>query len=159
MAINRVPNGFRQFTGQLINQIIDVVNGTANGVFNGTLGGTTPAAASVTTLTQNGAAVTVPELVAATGTSISTVRAITGKALVLMSTVATSAQGIRLPAWATGKRIHIQNVGTTSGSVYPATGGRIGAAATNARTTIAKRKGSIFVGSSVTRTWEVLAGA
>lgn len=163
-AMQRFLSGWRGLvTGEQLNQIVDRVNGTIAGIytgtFNGILGAITPAAASVTDLSQNGVLTRGVQRATAAGSNSQANATPITKSMVMVATVSATTRAVRLPAAATGKQVHIQNCAGTGVKVYPATGDRIGAAATNAvGAAIIKRKGSIYTAQDAT-TWEVLVGA
>lgn len=155
--------GFRLPMGEWFNDIIDRVNaivaGTVSGTYNGTLGGTTPAAASVTSFTQNGTETATPQLANAAGSNSQANATPVTKSNVIVILVSATTRALRLPAAATGKIVRIFNDTTTGVKIYPATGATIGAAATNAvGTAIATRKGTIYYARN-TNHWITLVGA
>lgn len=162
--MQRFQAGWRGLvTGEQMNQIVDRINGavagTFKGVFNGTLGATTPAAATVTTFTQNGILTRIPQTVAAAGSNSQANAAVITKSLVIVATVSATTRAVRLPVAATGKEVRVQNGTATAVKIYPGTGGHIGAAATNAvGAAIAARKGNIYTAKDAV-TWEVMVGA
>ncbi len=144
--------GHRLFTGELMNQIIGVCNNlTGNG---------TAQAITGTNITQNGTFTMTPQILSAAGASQGTATAIT-KALAIV-TVATTASthGVRLPTAATGLMVYVANAATTFGiKIYPATNGKIGAAATNVTDTVlAKNKANLYIAKNTTF-WVVQRGS
>jgi hypothetical protein len=78
---------------------------------------------------------------------------------VVITTVSGTTRAVRLPAAATGRVVEVHNAGATQVKIYPATGDRIGTAATNAvGTAIAKTKGNIYRAQNA-GTWRVISGA
>ena len=156
--------GFRLPLGEWFNDIIDRVNGLVAGTltgswagtFNGAMGGTTPAAASVTDFTQNGINVTTPQVLAAAGASQGNAGAITKSTCIV--TVTSSAQGVKLPTAATGKRVSVFVPGTVGVKVYPGTGARIDAVATNTAQALVAGKANLFLARDSTR-WITMKGA
>lgn len=79
---------------------------------------------------------------------------------VILVTVSATTRAVRLPTAATGKVVRIANNTTTQAKCYPATGQKIGAAATNvlASARVLANKAIMFVGTSSTK-WTVLQSA
>lgn len=99
-----------------------------------------------------------PQLVQATGSNSQSAAAPISAPSVVVVTVSASSRGIRLPAATAGLTELIANAGANDVRVYPASGDRIGANATNASTTLAAGKGGIFFAQDAT-TWRVILGA
>jgi hypothetical protein len=99
-----------------------------------------------------------PQLVQATGSNSQAAAAPISAPSVVVVTVSASSRGIRLPGATPGLTELIANAGAHSVHVFPASGDRIGAAATNAGTTLAAGKGGIFFAQDAT-TWRVILGA
>jgi hypothetical protein len=78
--------------------------------------------------------------------------------LVVKVTVTASTEGIKLPVASTGFSLEVYADPSVGVKVYPATGGIINAAATNAAFTLVKAKGAIFTAFDKTH-WRVIAGA
>lgn len=156
MSIASVLNGFRLFAGEKLNEIITAVNTlTANGAN----GGATAGAGSFTALTQNGALTELPQTVVAAGSNSQTNATAITNSLVIVATVSATTRAVKLPAAATGRKVEIRNAAGTAVKVYPATGDKIGAAATNAvGAAIATLKGNIYAAKDAV-TWLVLTGA
>lgn len=162
--LDRKQTGYRLPAGEWFNTIIDRVNalvagtltGSWTGTFNGILGGTTPAAASVTDLSQNGIQTFIPQIVAAAGATQGTATQITKSTVSV--TVTASTQGVKLPTAATGKRVTVFAAASVGVKVYPATGDNLLGSATNAAVVLAAGKANIYqaVNASV---WRVLVGA
>jgi hypothetical protein len=76
----------------------------------------------------------------------------------VVTSVSSPTRGIRLPVATTGLTELISNAGSNSMHVFPATGARIGSAATNAFVNVSAGKGSIFFAQN-SKTWRVIAGA
>jgi hypothetical protein len=93
---------------------------------NAALGSTTPAAEAVLALTQNGAQVSMPQILAAAGATQGTAGAITKGTVIV--TVTASTQGVKLPTAATGQRVRVMCPGTVGVKVYPNTGDKISTA-------------------------------
>lgn len=89
-----------------------------------------------TALTISGFFTQVPQLIVSAGATQGGATAITSsKAIVTTATA--SSKGVRLPTASTGLEVEVGNAGPTFGTkVYPATGGKIGAAATNITDTV-----------------------
>lgn len=149
MPIPSVQDGFRLFQGEVLNRIISVLNGITGG----------SGAVSVTDLTQNGSLTRgVQSAVAAGSNSQANATPIT-KSLVMVVTVSATTRAVRLPTAATGLTVQIANAAGTAVKVYPATGDKIGAGATNAvGTAIATVKSNVYVARDST-TWIVMTGA
>ncbi len=151
-AIPPVLNGFRLFTGDLLNQIISVCNNlTGNG---------TPGAVTGTNISQNGTFTMAPQILASAGATQGTATAIT-KSLAIVTTATTaSTHGVKLPTAATGLMVWVVNAATTFGiKVYPSTNGKIGAASTNGNDTVlAKNKANLYIARNTTY-WAVQRGS
>ncbi len=158
-AIPPVLNGFRLFTGDLLNLIINVCNNlTGNG---------TPQAITASSLTNSGATTfgtgpfkIPPQIVTTAGTTQLGATAITSTTAIITVNTTSSLHGVRLPTAATGLQIWIANAATTFAfKIYPATNGKIGAAATNATdTALAKNKANQYIALNTTY-WAVQRGA
>ncbi len=99
-----------------------------------------------------------PQILSAAGSnSQANATPITRPAAVVTS-VSSPTRGIRLPVATTGLTELISNAGSNSMHVFPATGARIGSAATNAFVNVAAGKGSIFFAQNA-KTWRVIQGA
>jgi hypothetical protein len=99
-----------------------------------------------------------PQLVQATGSNSQAGAAPISAPSVVVVTVSASSRGIRLPAATAGLTEMIANAGAHGVQVFPASGDRIGADATNASTSLAAGKGGIFFAQDAT-TWRVILGA
>lgn len=99
-----------------------------------------------------------PQLLQATGSNSQSNAAPISAPSVVVVKVSASTRGIRLPVAATGLTELINNAGAHSVHVFPASGDRIGAAATNVATAVAAGKGGIFFAQDAT-TWRVILGA
>lgn len=149
--LQRRQTGYRLPAGEWFNAIIDRVNGLVAGSLTGNF--------SALNFTQNGTLTRVPQTVAAAGSNSQANATPITKSLVIVTTVSATTRAVRLPTAATGRQVQIQNGAATAVKVYPATGDRIAAAATNAvGTAIATRKGNIYTARDAV-TWEVLTGA
>jgi len=99
-----------------------------------------------------------PQLLQATGSNSQANAVLISAPSVVVVKVSASTRGIRLPVAATGLTELINNAGAHSVHIFPASGNRIGASATNASTTLAAGKGGIFFAQDAT-TWRVILGA
>lgn len=172
MALRKPQAGFRLMNGEwfwalydavnvLITQAAGTVAGIYTGTFNGVLGGVTAAAATVTNFTQNGIWTQYPQIIAAAGSNSQANATAITKSAVIVTTVSATTRAIRLPTAATGKRVFVNNGAAANAvKVYPGTGDRIGAAATNAlgSSKPAAGKGNIYFAQDA-GTWRVMAGA
>lgn len=152
--LSRLQTGYRLMAGQWFDPLIDAVNSilTASGVISAT-------SITTTDFTQNGILTRGVQTAAAAGSNSQANATPITKSLVIVATVSATTRAVRLPTAATGKTVQIQNGAATAVKVYPATGDKIAAAATNAvGTAIATRKGNIYSARDAT-TWEVLTGA
>lgn len=98
------------------------------------------------------------QLLQATGTNSQSAAAPVTAPAVVVTTVSSPTRGIRLPVAMTGLTELITNAGSNSVHVFPASGARIGNAATNAAINVGAGKGSIFFAQDA-KTWRVIAGA
>lgn len=137
------------------NSHISVASGTITSL---TVSNLAAGTATAQTLTAAQAFVLTPQLVQATGSNSQAQAAPITAPSVVVTTVDASSRGIRLPAATAGLTELIANAGAHSVHVFPASGDRIGAAATNASTTLAAGKGGIFFAQDAT-TWRVILGA
>lgn len=178
--LQRRQSGYRLSAGEWFNAIIDRVNGlvagtltgTFKGTFDGLVGSITAAAGlfttlgasgqallastSVTDFQQNGITTFTGQTLAAAGATQGTASAISKSAVYV--TVTASTQGIKLPTAAEGKRVVIFSAPTVGVKVYPFSGDKIGAAATNTAVVLASGKGNIYQAIDAT-TWRVVKGA
>jgi hypothetical protein len=148
--LQRRESGWRGLPpGEWFNAIIDRVNSILDGSYTG----------SFTDISTNGTLTRgVQNAIAAGSNSQANATAIT-KALVMVVTVSATTRAVKLPAAATGLTVQIQNTASTAVKVYPATGDKIGSAATNAvGAAIATLKGNIYTAKDAT-TWLVVVGA
>lgn len=99
-----------------------------------------------------------PQLIAAAGASQGDATAITSQK-VLVVTVTVSTEGIRLPAAATGIQVLVANGAGKGVKIYPATGDKIGAAATNAADTLLVTNKANLYQAVNTLLWVVLRGS
>lgn len=90
--------------------------------------------------------------VAATGSNSQSGAATLNKQFVVV-TASVTTRAVRLPNCRLGSQVFIANTGTVACSVFPATGQRIGAAATNVRGSnrVAGNRGNIYRGVSATK--------
>lgn len=82
-----------------------------------------------------------------------------GTSEIIMTSVTTSSQGVKLPVWATGlirKVIAMSNKGV---KVYPNTGDRLTGAATNAAVSVPLNRVYTFYADRVSRLWRIERGA
>lgn len=77
------------------------------------------------------------------------------KPITVVTTVATSTRGVRLPTPTVGAYYEVYNGSAKTMNVYPATGAAIGTAATNAAATLAANKGARYWAQSATL-WRVV---
>lgn len=77
------------------------------------------------------------------------------KRITVVSTVSSTARGVRLPAPTVGDYYEVYNGSATTMNVYPASGGKIGTASTNAAATLAANKGSRYWAQTATQ-WRVV---
>ncbi len=144
--------GYRLYPGELLNQIITVCNNvTGNG---------TAQALTGTNITLNGTYKMTPQIVTTAGVSQATATAITKALAIITVNTSVSTRGVRLPTASTGLMVYVANAATTFGAkVWPATNGKIGAAATNiADTVLAKNKANLYIAQNTTF-WVVQRGA
>lgn len=178
--IEQFQPGYRLVDGTQLNTIVDAVNDITG---NGTPQAGEFAALTVTSVTASAAVtaadgvfsddVTVGDALSVTGFVTEGVQAAAAagsnsqanatpitKSVVVCTTVSATTRAFRLPAAATGLKVEIHNAGATQVKVYPATGDRVAAAATNAvaASAIAVGNGSIFRAQNAS-TWRVLSGA
>ena len=123
----------------------------------GTIGGTTPGDGNFADLANSGATTTTPSTVAAAGATQGNATAIGASVTDVIVTVTASTQGLKLPTAALGKRLRVWPDTVKGNKLYPATGGKIGAAATNAALTVVANKPVDLIGVSATA-WRVQVG-
>lgn len=114
------------------------------------IGQTTPAAGKFTTLEATSAAL---QTLAAAGATQGNAAQITGSVVIV--TVTASTQGVKLPAAASGLFVRLHAQPDKGVKVYPATGDKIGSAATNAAVLVAANKGQLYQAVDAT-TWRVV---
>jgi hypothetical protein len=114
--------------------------------------------AATHTLSVAHAFILTPQLIAATGSNSQAAAAPIATPSAVVVTVSASTRGIRLPAAAAGLTELVNNAGAQRVRVFPASGDRIGAAATNASIALEAGKGGIFFAQDAT-TWRVILGA
>lgn len=101
------------------------------------------------------------EVIAAAGSNSQAGSTLISKRIAVVTTVATSTRGVRLPAPAAneqgqyGAYYEVYNATAKTMNVYPATGGNVGTAATNAAATLAANKGARYWAQSATQ-WRVV---
>lgn len=124
-------------------------------------GGATPQTGYITT-GQLGLGAAGTQILTAAGTTQLGATAITAGVRRAIITVAATASthGVRLPTAATGITVTVGNAGAFGAKVYPATGGKIAAAATNAAdaTVLAVNKANTYIAVNTTL-WIVERGA
>ncbi len=155
--LTHVLPGFRLVDGSVINTMMDDIN-NLNG--NGTAGPVTATTLSSTTSQTFGGTLSItPQILAAAGSTQGGATAITSQKAVVTAATTVSTKGVRLPAAATGLEVEVANAATFGFKVYPATGGKIGAASTNAAdTTLAINKANRYIAVNTTF-WVVQRGA
>lgn len=125
-------------------------------------GNGTPGALTATSFTQSGVTSLTkraPQLVTAVGATQLDAVAITNSKVIITVAAAASTKGVRLPTASTGLEVLIANLGAFGSKVYPALGGKIGAAATNATDTVlAINKANLYIALNTTL-WAVQRGA
>jgi hypothetical protein len=99
-----------------------------------------------------------PQLIQATGSNSQAAAAPISAPSAVVVTVSASTRGIRLPAASAGLTELVNNAGAHTVRVFPASGDRIGAAATNDSIGLEAGKGGIFFAQDTT-TWRVILGA
>lgn len=154
MTLSTRPKGFRVPMGEWFNDIIAVVNGLTGGS-----GSSSTSASTTVNSTITGIETDTPQLANAAGSNSQANATAITKSNVIVVLVSATTRAVKLPVAATGKIVRIWNDTTTGVKVYPATGGTIGAAATNAvGAAIATRKGVIYYARNATH-WITLVGA
>jgi hypothetical protein len=152
-AISKTPSGSYRgvFTSQPLDTVVDVLNGlTGNG---------TPQPLTATTETISGYLTLVPQTLTAVGSTQGGAAAITSTMAIVTVATTVSTKGVRLPAASTGLEVWVANAATFGCKVYPAAGGKIGAASTNvADTTLAINKANQYIAVNKTL-WVVQRGA
>jgi hypothetical protein len=109
-------------------------------------------------LTVGHAFILTPQLMQATGSNSQAAAAPITTPSAVVVTVSASSRGVRLPAASAGLTELVNNAGANPVRVFPASGDRFGAAATNASITLAPGNGGIFFAQDAT-TWRVILGA
>jgi hypothetical protein len=109
-------------------------------------------------LTVSHAFILTPQLMQATGSNSQAAAAPITTPSAVVVTVSASSRGVRLPAASAGLTELVNNAGANPVRVFPASGDRMGAAATNASIALAPGKGGIFFAQDAT-TWRVILGA
>lgn len=133
--LNLFQPGFRQFAGEQFNNIFNGITSVpAMKIVNETITGTQTVANNVQSA--GGLNTQLPQLVTAAGSTQLGAAAITGSLAIINVSTTASTHGVRLPTGATGLIIEVGNLGTFGVFVYPATNGKIGAAATNIHDTV-----------------------
>lgn len=107
-------------------------------------------------ITNTGSTLTAIQVLAAAGASQGNAGVITGSKVIV--TVTASTEGVKLPVAATGLEIRVHVPGTIGVKVYPATGARINAVATNTADALVAGKANIYMARDTTR-WVTLKGA
>jgi hypothetical protein len=159
-AISKTPTGNYKgvYTSQPIDSVVDFVNNSTGNGTPGPITASTLTAGTSTALT--GTLKMTPQLVTAAGASQGTATAITSSLAIITVATSVSTHGVKLPVAATGLMVWLVNAATTFGvKPYPATGGKIGAASTNAAdTTLAINKANLYIARNTTY-WAVQRGA
>jgi hypothetical protein len=114
--------------------------------------------AAAHTLSVAHAFILTPQLMQATGSNSQSAAAQITTPSAVVVTVSASSRGVRLPPAAAGLTELVNNAGARFVQVFPASGDRIGAAATNASIALEPGKGGIFFAQDAT-TWRVILGA
>src|SRR4051812_11587302 len=137
-------------------------------VTNGNIQVLTASSATVGTLTVSNARaqrasiaqafILTPQLLQAAGSNSQVNATPVTAPAVVVTRVSSPTRGIRLPVATTGMTELINNAGSNAMHVFPASGARIGSAATNAFVNVSAGKGSIFFAQDA-KTWRVIAGA
>lgn len=107
-------------------------------------------------ITNTGSTFTAIQVLAAAGATQGNAGAITGSKVVV--TVTASTEGVKLPTAATGLEVRVHVPGTVGVKVYPGTGARIDAVATNTASALVAGKANIYMARDTTR-WVTLKGA
>lgn len=131
-AISKTPSGSYRgvATSQPIDSVVDAVNNLQG---NGTAGPVTASSLTATgPVSLAGLLTIVPLLLASAGATQGDATAITSQKALITVAATASTKGVRLPVATTGLEVEIGNAGAFGVKVYPATNGKIGAAATNA---------------------------
>lgn len=123
----------------------------------GEIGGTTPGKGNFAGLSNSGASSTTPSTVAAAGATQGNATAIGASVTDVIVTVTASTQGLKLPTASLGKRLRVWPDTVKGNKLYPATGGKVGAAATNAAISVVANKPVDLLGVSATA-WRVQVG-
>lgn len=145
------PTGWRLPNGDWFNDIINRVNGL--------VAGTIQMIVNATNFSMDGVLTMGAQLATAAGSNSQANALAITKSNVVAVVVAATTRALRLPAAATGKVVSISNAAALAVKVYPATGDRIGAAATNAvGAAIATMKANTYRAVDATR-WVVEVGA
>lgn len=152
--------GFRLVDGTDLNNLVLPLNNLQG---NGTSASLTASALAIGTSTALANAGTLkiqPQIVSTAGASQGNATAITKALAIITVNTTASTHGVRLPTAATGLMVWIANAATTfSFKIYPATNGKIGAAATNATDTVlAKNKANLYIALNTTY-WAVQRGS
>jgi hypothetical protein len=113
--------------------------------------------AATHTLSVAHAFVLTPQLMQATGSNSQAAAAPITTPSAVVVTVSATTRGVRLPAASAGLTELVFNAGDDHVQVFPASGDRIGVAATNASVTVPHGNGAIFFAQDAT-TWRVIQG-
>lgn len=153
-AISKTPSGHYRgvFTSQPLDSVVDAVNNmTGNG---------TPQPITASTLSVGSYfAIAGTAIVSAGATQGNATQIVGSKAIVTTATA--SSKGVKLPVWATGREVIVINAGPTFGTkVWPATGAKIDAVATNGAdgTALAANKITVYMAVG-TNQWITQRGA
>lgn len=100
------------------------------------------------------------QIVAAAGSNSQSGATAVTKSFVIITTVSATTRAVRLPTPATGRVCAVGNSTSTGAKVYPSTGARVGAAATNALASnrVAANRANVYRGVSATK-WIVEVSA
>lgn len=154
MAIPRFsPTGQALFKGSDLNKLVDAANSVQGAA------GSTPGSLSGTSLKNTGFVTVSPQIAVAAGSNSQANALPITKSRVVVTTVTATTRAVRLPAAATGLEVKIYNAATTGVKVYPATGDKIGTAATNAVGTAIIKSKSVEYYAQDSVTWRTLVGA
>lgn len=145
-ALKQYQPGYRLIDGDQLNDMVSQVNNlTGNG---------TPGAVSASNFSQDGTLTQTPQVATAAGSNSQANSTLITKSVAIIATVSATTRGVRLPSAATGLTVRVMNNGATSARVWPFSGDRIAAAATNASTTLAKQVGRLYIAQNA-NTWAI----
>lgn len=164
MALRKLLTGFRLMAGEWFNPLYDQVDANTAAISaispaSGNIAANNLAVAG--NLGVTGFESIAPQIVAAAGSNSQANATAITKSAVVITTVSATTRALRLPVAVTGRIVQVFNRATSQAAkIFPATGARIGLAATNAlgSARVAFGSGNIYVAESATR-WSVLKGA